>query len=102
MTASERRRTDDDSIASWVGPGVSIRATDDVEVVVAPRLHKRLRRVVGALAGLDPNERAELVERLERMLRATLLPEGDRPGPAERARLDALLRKAGLAPLDAG
>jgi hypothetical protein len=96
MTASRRTPREQDSIASWVGPGVFIPGPTDVEIVIAPRLHRQLRRLVVAASGLERTERAEIVRAIERTIRARFGAARSKLTPNERARLDALLRKAGL------
>jgi hypothetical protein len=98
MAASEERRRRG-GLDPRVGDGIPITGDDEIDVVVSSRLRRRFRRMIGAMRGLDADERAELARLFEDALRATLWASRKKPSAAERARLDGLLRKAGLPPV---
>jgi hypothetical protein len=98
MTASGRRRRGDE-LDSWAGHGIPVRGAADVDIVIAPGLEDRLRRLIASMDGLDEAERIELLGAFEALLRSTFRRSSDRLGRDQRERIDALLRKAGLPPL---
>jgi len=99
MTASERRRGGDSS-EFRAGEGVPIPGDDEVEVLLAPRLRRRIRRLVRAMSDLAPHERGELTRLVEEAILASFRASKRSAGEPERARLDELLRKAGLPPTE--
>jgi hypothetical protein len=91
--------TEDDDFLSWTGPGVRREASDDVVIVIAPKLETALRAYADSIEAMSGDDRRRARAALARFVRATVRRLRGRLDAEQAARIDALLRRAGLPPL---